>query len=94
MLTCIGSKILIKRMDEDKLESSIISVVHLDESKESQYAVVISAGTGLREDIKVGDTVITKKYCGTPVELRPREGAPREKFYVIMEGDVLGVLRV
>jgi len=93
MITTLGQKILIKKLEEDKLQSSIIEVVNLGESRESQHAVVVRVGSGVREDVRVGDGVITKQYCGSPVDLSPSEGAPRERFYVVMENDILGVMR-
>lgn len=88
-LTPQGNRILIKRLDEDRLTSSIIEVVHVDETKESQFALVLAVGSRVVE-VKPLMTVVTKKYCGTPLSLELVEGQPKEQCYLVMEDDILG----
>lgn len=92
MLAAYGHRILIKRLDEDKVTSSIIEVVHLDETKESQFAVVISVGSKVKESIRPAQMVVTKKYCGTPVDVAPEGSVDKERLYVVTIDDILGVL--
>lgn len=84
-----GSRVLIKRLDEDQLSSTVIEVVHLDETKESQHALVLAVGPKVTE-VKPKMLIVTKKYCGTPLSLELVEGQPKEQCYLVMEEDILG----
>jgi co-chaperonin GroES (HSP10) len=87
-----GDRVLIKRLDEQKLESAYIEVVHLDETKESQFALVLAVGSRVVA-VRPLETVVTKKYCGTPLSLQLVDGEPKELVYLVMEHDLLGVFR-
>lgn len=76
----LGKRVLIRKL-EDIPTSSVIEVVHLEEHS-SQYADVISVGKDV-DMLKVGDRVITVRYCGSPVEV---DG---EQLFVAMEEDIL-----
>jgi co-chaperonin GroES (HSP10) len=91
-LTPQGSRVLIKRLDEDLLKSTLIEVVHLDETKESQFALVIAVGPKC-SSVRPLETVVTTKYSGTPVALDVAGTGVKETFYLVMEGDLLGVFR-
>jgi co-chaperonin GroES (HSP10) len=91
-LTPQGSRVLIKRLDEDRLSSAVIEVVHLDETKESQFALVLATGPRVRSVVR-GETVVTMKYSGAPLMLELVEGQPKEQCYLVMEDDLLGVFR-
>lgn len=84
-----GNRVLIKRLDEDRLTSSVIEVVHLDETRESQYAVVLAVGPRVVE-VKPKNVIITKKYCGTPLSLELVADQPKEQCYLVMEEDIFG----
>ena len=88
-VTPSGNRVLIKRLDEDRLTSSIIEVVHLDETRESQFALVLAVGPRVNE-VKPKMVVVTKKYCGTPLSLELVENQPKEQCYLVMEEDILG----
>jgi len=80
----LGKRILVERLDDKPLASAVIEVVHLDE-RPSQFAKVRALGTLVNELVSVGDTVVTKQYCGTPVTI---EG---EDLFLVMEDDILAV---
>jgi co-chaperonin GroES (HSP10) len=87
-----GSRVLIKRLDEQKLESAFIEVVHLDETKESQIALILAVGPKVTT-VRPLETVVTPKYSGAPLMLELVDGAPKEQCYLVMETDLLGVFR-
>jgi co-chaperonin GroES (HSP10) len=89
-LQLIGPRVLVKRLAEAKLQSSLIEVVQ-DEARPSTFALVLGVGTGVREDIQVGDEAITKPFCGAPCEIEI-ESTTVEAF-IVMESDVLAVDR-
>ena len=92
VLTPQGKRVLIKRLDEDVLTSKLIEVVHLDETKESQFALVLAVGPHVA-DVRPLETVVTTKYCGTPIDLQLVADSPKERCYLVMEADLLGVFR-
>jgi co-chaperonin GroES (HSP10) len=92
VLTPQGKRVLIKRLDEDKLQSAFIEVVHLDETKESQFALVLAVGPQVTS-VRPLETVVTTKYCGTPIDLQLVAESPKERCYLVMESDLLGVFR-
>lgn len=89
-----GPRVLVKRLDETKLSSSLIQVVQYNESP-SQFAVVMAVGDGYMKkdgsreplEVEVGDTVITKPYCGAPITV-VFDGVEIEAF-LLDAGDVL-----
>ncbi len=91
-LTPQGSRVLIKRLDEDVLTSKFIEVVHLDETRESQFALVLAVGPRVTS-VRPLETVVTTKYSGASVSLQLVEGALPEQCYLVMESDLLGVFR-
>ncbi len=87
-LTPLGDRILVKRLDEAKMQSSIIEVIQ-DAARPSFFSVVLAVGTGVRETISVGDTIITKPFSGAPVEVLV-DGVLTDAF-VITAADALAV---
>lgn len=86
-----GPRVLVKRLtDLYETKTDHIHLVKLD-FEPSQHCKVVEIGTyGPHRvslpDIKIGDKVITKVHCGTPVTL---EGGDYE---VVMYDDILAVL--
>ena len=86
-LSPMGPRVLVKRLDESKMQSKYIEVIQ-HEITPSRFAIVLAVGT-VDPDISVGDTVITKPYSGAPVEIL-FDGTPLEA-YILAEDDVLAV---
>lgn len=88
----LGPRALVKKLD-NQLQSQSITVVQFTEEP-SQFAVVLAVGRGtkldsgrvLPMDVAVGDTVVIKKLCGTPVFING------EVCHLVMREDMLGVL--
>ena len=89
MLEPRGPRYLVKRMDPPKKESTLIVLVETPDSESSQHALVLARGTKCFENVQVADTVILKKYVGTPVEV-DFDGELLEAL-IVMEEDILGV---
>jgi co-chaperonin GroES (HSP10) len=83
----LKDRVLINRLEEES-RSSVIEVVEF-EKRVSQYAIVLSLGPETY-DMKLGDVVITKKYCGSPVEVDLPTG--RATCYVVQQDDILAVV--
>lgn len=95
----MGNRVLVKRIDEGPVKSSIIEVVTLSHSEPGFYALVAEVGQGRRTrygtfipiECHEGDLVILKKYSGAPVSLTNAAGQT-EDFQVVDAEDVLAVV--
>jgi co-chaperonin GroES (HSP10) len=83
-----GPRVLVKRLAEASLTSSLIEVVQLHDNP-SQFAVVLAVGKLVHGGIEIGDTVATKSFVGAPLEVEV-EGQTIEAF-MLMEADCLAV---
>lgn len=89
----MGNRVLVKRLDEPALKSSVIEVVTIDKEP-GHYAVVAEVGPGRRTifghlipiDVKPTDLVILAKYSGAPVTV---DG---EEMHMVDAEDVLAVV--
>jgi chaperonin GroES len=90
--------VIVKRMDEGSLKSSVIEVVTLNREP-SQYAMVMSVGQGTRvplplpnagkripNNVKPGDVVILKPNSGAPVTING------EDYHIVTDDDCLAVV--
>jgi co-chaperonin GroES (HSP10) len=84
-------RVLVRRLDEQALTSSLIEVVRLDDAKPSLFAEVVSVGALKHSTLNPGDRVVTKPWAGTPIPVRTESGT--EDLYLVVEDDVLGVFR-
>ncbi len=74
-----------KRLDEGKLQSSLIEVIQ-HEATPSRFAVVLAIGE-VDPQIEVGMQVITKPFSGAPCEVL-LDGVYTEA-HILMEDDIL-----
>lgn len=98
----LGNRVLVKRLEDKALTSSVIEIVTLGKEEPSVYALVAEVGQGRRMtsgdfipiECKVGDVVILKKYSGAPVTLHStKDGQPiSEDFHLVDAEDVLAVV--
>jgi chaperonin GroES len=91
----MGNRVLVKRVEDAALKSSLIEVVQFSETQEpSVYAMVFGVGQGRRTgkgtfvpiECHEGDLVILKKWSGAPVTV---EG---EALQLVDAEDVLAVV--
>jgi len=89
----LGNRILVKKIDPPKPESSLIEVIQF-EQEESQFALVLGVGNGPQVDPEVtkGDTVVIKPYSGAPLKVNIK-GKDVEAHMLAAE-DVLAVVLV
>lgn len=89
----LGQRVLVKRIEADTVTAG--GIVLPDSAKEKpQEAIVISVGTGGRDDngklidftVKVNDKVLISKYGGTEVKING------EEHLIISENDILGIV--
>lgn len=85
----MGPRVLVKRLAEAPLKSSLIEVVQMHDEP-SQFSVVLAVGKLKQGGIEVGDTVVTKAFVGAPLEVEI-EGQAMEAF-MLMESDCLAVV--
>lgn len=99
----LGNRVLVKRLEDKALTSSIIEVITQGAQEPSVYALVAGVGPGLRLpngkynpiECADGDVVILKKYSGAPVMLKStnKEGNQIvEEFHLVDAEDVLAVV--
>lgn len=89
----IGPNILV-RPEQAETTSKMGVVIMEKEQERPQKGEVIALGTGVylpdgsvsQFVVKVGDTVVFKKYGGTEVEING------EKLMVMTENDILGIM--
>lgn len=89
MLKPSGNRILVKRIDAPKPQSSLIEIPDTVESEESLYALVLAVGNKVQEAVEPGQVVVLAKYVGTPVTV-DLDGEELEAMVVVMD-DVLAV---
>jgi co-chaperonin GroES (HSP10) len=92
----MGNRVLVKRVEEPSLKSSVLEIVQFNENTEpSVYAMVFGVGQGRRTsrgtllpitEVKEGDLVILKKWSGAPVIIED------ESLQLVDYEDVLGVV--
>jgi len=95
----LGNRVLVKRVKDEGVKSSLIEVVSLGRAEPGHYALVVEVGQGLRTqgggyipiECKSGDLVILKKYSGAPVTLNAG-GDRTEEFHLVDADDVLAVV--
>lgn len=90
MLKPMGTRILVKRMEQPKLKSETIIIPDSVDAEGSPYALVLAVGPGCTGHVKVADTVILSKYTGAPVSVT-LDGETMEAL-IVPEEDVLAVL--
>jgi co-chaperonin GroES (HSP10) len=89
MLQPRGPRVLVKRIDAPKPQTTLIIPETVDGEK-SCYALVLAIGNKITEDIKVADTVILTSYCGSPVQVE-LDGETLDAL-IVMQDDVLAVV--
>ena len=90
----IGGNILVKAIEEENKTASGIVLPDTVDKEKPQKGKIIALGTGkLNEDgekipfnVKVGDTVIFKKY--SPDEIKVDE----EEYLIMSEDDILAII--
>lgn len=97
MIQPFGPRVLVKRLDAEKLKGQLLTVVDFGDTP-SQFAIVLATGNGYRKedggriplDVQVGDTVVTKPFSGASIEVE-FEGVVLDA-YMVMDDDILAVL--
>jgi co-chaperonin GroES (HSP10) len=88
-----GPRLLVKRLDEAKVESTLIIVPETADVKASQYALVLAIGKLQQGGVKPGDVVILKDYAGAPVFVKlDGPDGPLSECALVMEDDCLAVV--
>ena len=89
----LSDHLVVKAIREEQRKSGIIVPVTVDKEK-PEKGTVIAIGPGKMQDngqrmplgVKVGDTVLFKKYSPDEVKL------DKEEFLIISESDVLAII--
>lgn len=89
----IGPNILVKPLDEEQTTDSGIVLPDTVDKEKPQKGKVVELGTGIVDDgkklqfnVKVGDTIIFKKYSPDEIEV---DG---EEYLIMTEGDILAII--
>lgn len=81
----LGDRLVIKQVVAEETTKS--GIVLPGQTKEKpQEATIVAVGKDVKEELKVGDTVIYSKYAGNNVKVDDVE------YIIIKEEDVLAVL--
>lgn len=91
MLQVTGVRVLVKRIDAPKAQSSLIVIPETADGEKSSYAVVLNVGPRVSEDIKISDTVVLMPYCGSPVQV-VLDGALMDA-QIVSQDDILATVR-
>ena len=89
----LHDRLIVKRLEEERKTASGI-VIPDNAAEKPDQGEVVAVGPGKRDDngkthevgVKEGETIYYGKYSGTDVEV---DG---EKFVILRESDILGVL--
>ena len=85
----LGDKVVIKKVDaEEKTASGIVLPGQAKE--QPQMAEVVAAGPGTKDEpmeVKVGDTVIFRKYGGDDVKYNG------EEYMIVSQSDILATVK-
>lgn len=89
MLIPSGPRLLISRIMEKQMSSSLIEVVEFQKTP-SQFGVVLAIGKLKDPQVDVGDIVVLNAYAGAPVTVDVL--GHEEEAFIVMEDDVLAVV--
>ena len=80
----LGDRLVIKQVVAEETTKS--GIVIPGQTKEMpQEATVVAVGKDVKEELKVGDTVVYSKYAGTNIKVDD------EEYIIVKEEDVLAV---
>ena len=82
----LGDRLVIKQVVAEETTKSGI-VIPGQTKEKPQEATVVAIGSEVKEDLKVGDTVVYSKYAGTSIKVDD------EEYIIVKEEDVLAVLK-
>lgn len=81
----LGDRLVLKQVVAEETTKS--GIVLPGQTKEKpQEATIVAVGSGVKEELNVGDTVVYSKYSGTNVKVDDTE------YIIVKEEDVLAVL--
>ena len=80
----LGDRLVIKQVVAEETTKSGI-VIPGQTKEKPQEATVVAVGKDVKEDLKVGDTVVYSKYAGTNIKV------DEEEYIIVKEEDVLAV---
>lgn len=87
----MGARALIRKLEYNPTPTGLIQPVKLTDEP-SQYAEIVAVGSVKTDkatfplDIKPGDKVFTKMYCGAPAQIN------NETLYFVEYEDILAVI--
>lgn len=85
MLRPLGERVVIKVIEaEEKTKSGIVLTGSAKEKP--QIAEVVAIGTGITNEVKLGDKVIFSQYAGAEINIRD------EKLILIKLVDIVGIV--
>ncbi len=86
-----GPRVLIQRIMQEQ-KSSVIEVIE-HTPKPSQFAVVLAVGKLIHSpELKAGDLVVLKDFCGVPVPVQLTPDAAPDDCHIVEEDDVLAIV--
>ena len=80
----LGDRLVIKQVVAEETTKSGI-VIPGQTKEKPQEATVVAVGKDVKEDLKVGDTVVYSKYAGSNIKV------DEEEYIIVKEEDVLAV---
>lgn len=84
-LVPLGDRLVIKQAVAEETTKS--GIVLPGQTKEKpQEATIVAVGKDVKEELKVGDTIVYSRYAGTSIKVDD------EDFIIVKEEDILAVL--
>lgn len=80
----LGDRLVIKQVVAEETTKSGI-VIPGQTKEKPQEATVVAVGKDVKEELKVGDTVVYSKYAGSNIKV------DEEEYIIVKEEDVLAV---
>lgn len=94
MIQALRDYVVLQRKEKENKVGSII-IANSSKNEESDMAVVVNVGPGIyvdnklvQPDVKVGDTVLFKKYTATEYE-----DIDKKKYLLVKNSDVIAVIK-
>ena len=87
MLKVLGPRAVVKRLDRKEHKSDVLEIVEFN-PEPSNFALVLAVGK--IPDVKVGDVVILKRYCGAQTTIDFNE-QPTD-VVIVTDEDMLAVV--
>jgi co-chaperonin GroES (HSP10) len=88
----MGTRLLVKRIEQAKPDTQLIVIPDTVQDKPSIFAIVFAIGKLVHGGVEVGDIVILKDFTGAPALVQLPGDEQQTECIIVNEDDVLAVV--